>query len=166
MSKLPKDRGVGRDEKEIMLSMCNAVPGRITPSVLMVALAALVVAVSSCSAGTGPSAPTEARIAVDGDDLFDLQLVISRNFVQIFDPETQAITEVILQADTIAINGLYDQVLPLTALGGIIVELINPDPEVKAVRLRVWIDGRSEFDQAATLSAGALLRFIFLFNGF
>lgn len=126
----------------------------------------MVGSVSSCSAGTGPEPPTEARIAVDGDDLFDLQLVISRNFVQIFDPETQAITEVILQADTIAINGLYDQVLPLTALGGIIVELINPDPEVKAVRLRVWIDGRPEFDQAATLSAGALLRFIFLFNGF
>ncbi len=103
---------------------------------------------------------------VDGDDLVNLQLVVSRDFVQTFDPETQAITEVILQADTIAINGLYDQVLPLTALGGIIVELINPDPEVKAVRLRVWIDGNPEFNQSATLSAGALLRFIFLFNGF
>ncbi len=133
---------------------------------LMVALAALVVAVSSCSAGTGPEAPTEARIAVDGDDLFDLQLVVSRDFVQIFDPETQAVSEIMLQADTIAINGLYDQVLPLTTSGGIIVELINPDPEFKAVRLRVWIDGRSEFNRSATLSAGALLRFIFVFNGF
>ena len=132
----------------------------------MMALAALVGAVSSCSSGTGPDAPTEARIAVDGDDLENLQLVVSRDFFQVFDPESGAITEVINQADTIAIEGPYDQVLPLTTSGGIIVELMNSDPEAKAVQLRVWIDGDPEFNQSVTLSAGALIRFIFVFNGF
>lgn len=129
------------------------------------ALSVALVAAAACSSGTSPDEkPTRADISVTGTAPAQLQLVISTDFFEMVDDVTFEILQVLNTADTLFIDPPFEQTVPLTDLGSIVVELTNHEEESAQVRMRVTLDsGQDPFDQSATMSLGGTLRYVFTF---
>ncbi len=133
---------------------------RIVPIILCAAL----LGAGACSSGTSPDQkPTTARIQVTGTAPAPLRLVTSTDFYETI--QDGAVVQVVRTADTTVIALPYDEVLPLSSLGSVVVSLTNPAPEPAQVELRVTLDsGQEPYRQAATLSLGGTLRYVFVFR--
>jgi hypothetical protein len=128
----------------------------------VVAMSGLAVA---CSTGTDPDIkPTSAHIRVEGTAPAQLQLVVSTEFYEAQDEVTFEIYQVIESADTSFIDVPYDEVLPLSSSGSVVVQLANLEIAPAQVRLRVDLDsGQEPYDRTATMSDGGRLRYVFVF---
>lgn len=117
----------------------------------------------ACSSGTSPEEkPTQARIQVEGTAPAPLRLVVSTDFFETF--VEGEVVQVIRQADTSFIDPPFDQTVPLTDLGSVLVELTNLEVEPAQVELRVDLDsGQDPYRQSATMSEGGTLRYVFVF---
>ncbi len=122
--------------------------------------------VAGCSNSTAPgNRPTEARIRIEGSTPVPLRLVVSTDFFEEADQLNGGAFQVLRSADTIQVTDLpYDQRVPLTTLGSVVVDLANPSVEPAQVRLRVDLDGGQDpYDQSALMSEGGALRYVFAF---
>lgn len=126
---------------------------------------ALIIALASgaCSSGTSPDEkPTEARVQVTGTAPAQLRLVVSTDFFErIVDGQ---VVQVKNSADTAFIDLPYDDTVPLTDLGSVMVEVTNLEVESAQVEMRVNLDsGQPPYQQSATMSEGGTLRYVFVF---
>jgi len=119
----------------------------------------------ACSSGTQPDLkPTSARIRADGTAPGQLKLVVSTDFYEAQDDVTFEVYQVFESADTSYIDLPYDEVVPLSSLGSVVVQLGNDDIAPAQVRLRVDLDsGQDPYDRSATMSEGGRLRYVFVF---
>lgn len=134
--------------------------------VRVMAAACAVSVLTACSSSTDPDVkPTRADITVTGSSTVPLQLVVSTDFVELFDQVNQERQVSLTTADTITIETLpYDSRVQLTDLGKIYVDLSNPSDIEATVRLRVEVDsGQDPYDRQAIMSEGGALRFVFSF---
>jgi hypothetical protein len=128
------------------------------------AVAAVLFATPACSLGTeADEKPTSARITVTGSAPSPLQLVVSTDFFEQLIGEGVEIRAVLITADTIPVTPPFEQVTALDELGSVFYRLIQPDTVPSTVTMRVLLDGTLEYDQEATLSAGASLEYRFVF---
>jgi hypothetical protein len=108
--------------------------------------------------------PTSVHVQVEGTAPGPLQLVVVTEFFEGQDDVTFEVYQVFQRADTFAIVLPYDEILPLSSSGSVVVDLTNDDVNPAQVRMRVNLDsGQSPYDQPATLSDGASLRYVFAF---
>lgn len=120
---------------------------------------------AACGSPSEPEEkPSTAQIRVEGTTPVPLQLVVSTDFFQVQDAVTLQISEVVESADTTFITLPYEDVVDLGVGGSVLVGLTNHDTIPANVRLRVNLDtGQNPYDQAATMSEGGTLRYVFLF---
>lgn len=124
----------------------------------------LAVASAACSTGTNPDVkPTRADISLSGSTTVPLQLVVSTDFFETWDPVNAVRAQVFNHADTFLITSLpYDRVVQLNESGSVVVDVSNPSVTEATVRLRVELDsGQPPYDQTGVMSEGGALRFVF-----
>ena len=122
------------------------------------------VAVGACSTTTEPDfKPTSAEISVSGTSSVPLQLIVSTDFVETFDPVELVREQIFNSADTIVISDLpFARTVRLDDTASIVVDLSNPSETPATVRLVVELDGgQTPYDQEAVMSEGGSLRYVF-----
>lgn len=131
-----------------------------------VAVAGAMVALAACDTSTDPDVkPTRADVTVTGSTTVPLRLIVSTDFDEFFDQASGARGQSFNSADTLTITTLpYQNTVPLSDLGKVVVDLSNPSDVEATVRLRVEMDsGQEPYDRQAIMSQGGALRFVFSF---
>lgn len=131
----------------------------------MVAVGAMI-ALAACDTATDPDLkPTRADVTVTGSTTVPLQLVVSTDFDEFFDPVSGVRGQSLNSADTLTITTLpYQNTVILSDLGKVVVDLSNPSDTEATVRLRVEMDsGQEPYDREAIMSEGGALRYVFSF---
>jgi hypothetical protein len=121
---------------------------------------ALLLPVAGCSEilDSSREAPDEAEVTVSGTSAVPLRLIVSARFIGIWNPEEGEWDVTLNLADTIQVSTLpVTRRQELNETGVFFVRLTNPDLEETAtVHMRVRIDGREVYSQAATMRDASL----------
>jgi hypothetical protein len=127
-------------------------------------VSAATLSVSGCLTSSPDNKPTVAHITVDGTAPSPLQLVISTDFYETQDLDTGEISQIFNTADTLDITLPHDRTVDLADFGSIVVRLKNPVVATASVRMQISLDNGKGYDQSATLSDGAELVYVYVFN--
>jgi len=122
-----------------------------------------VVAATACDSvlRTDEKAVTSFLIEVTGTSPVPLSLVTSTNFGAQRNTETNQVSVFPVTADTTTLTLPYSRTLPFNGADRLFVRLHNRSlSETASIRLRVIIDGRERFNQAANMR-DAFLDFTF-----
>lgn len=116
------------------------------------------IALAAIAAGCGVLSVDEpgdnARIRISGTAPGTLRLVLSNNFIQVFDTQQQEVTVSLLGSDTIEISSLpYDSDYSLDGNLRFFLRLINPDSAKADLRIQVNIDNVDPYDVTTSLTA-------------
>lgn len=101
--------------------------------------------------------PEEARVIVTGSSPVPLLLITSTQFVFDIDPATGDRTARALVADTSTISLPVDRTYAFGNSNRFLVRVANPDlDQTASVQVRLLIDGKEVFNDAATMRDAAL----------
>jgi hypothetical protein len=119
---------------------------------------AAAIALSATATGCGVFSVDEpgdsAAVTITGDGTVPLRLVLSNNFIQVFNSQSSEVTVSLLGSDTVEINDLPYSVN--YGMGGnlrFFLRLINPDTIETNVRIQVRIDNVEPYDVTTSLTA-------------
>lgn len=95
-----------------------------------------------------------ASVTISGDSTVPLRLVMSNNFIQVFNSQSSEITVSLLGSDTVEINDLpYTVDYGMAGNLRFFLRLINPDTIAVNVRIQVRIDNVEPYDVTTSLTA-------------
>lgn len=102
--------------------------------------------------------PEQAMVTVSGTSPVPLQLILSSRFIGIWNPEESKYEVTLNDADTVQVASLpISRTHPMNETGVFFVRLTNPDlAQTASIELRVRIDGREVYSQAATMRDASL----------
>lgn len=102
--------------------------------------------------------PEEAMVTITGSSPVPLQLILSSRFIGIWNPDEGKYDVSLNAADTVQVASLpISRTHPMNETGVFFVRLTNPDlVETATIELRVRIDGREVYSQAATMRDASL----------
>lgn len=122
---------------------------------LVVGALAVLIAVAGCSWSTaGPKPPAEARVQVTGTG--PLLIITSEAFDRVFNDSTATASTLVYQADTVTSSLPFDVTYPVAPSDRFLVRVVNVDTVPRDVRVQVSFDGKTKYDQAATLNNSSL----------
>ena len=132
------------------------------------AAAAIFMGLQACGLGSTDvdTPPETARIVVEGTAPSTLRLVYSTDFIETYDQVEDIYGQSLADSDTLAIDLPFETTVALlegNGDGSIFVELTNLELATASVTMKVYVDGKIEYNQAATMSDGASLRFVFTY---
>lgn len=121
-------------------------------------LAALSAAACSSILDSSSRFPEEAEVTVTGTSPVPLQMVLSSNFIGIWNNEAAKYDVTLNAADTVQISALpITRRHSLNDTGVFFVRLTNADSaQTASIELRVRIDGRPVYAQAANMRDASL----------
>lgn len=128
--------------------------------------ATLILGLTACSGifDTSREHRETARVQITGTTPVTLLLVVSDQFIEVYDPETGLGETEILEGDTIPVQQLpVDTTFSLGQFNTWLVQLINPsDTETASVRMIVRLDDEEEvYDQEVELVAPLFLQYAY-----
>lgn len=95
-----------------------------------------------------------AVVTISGTSPVPLRLIMSNNFIQVLDPQTNEIGVSMLGADTVELNDLpYTENYGLDGNLRFFLRLINPDSMTASLRVQIRIDGVNPYDITTNLTA-------------
>ena len=122
----------------------------------------LALVLAGCESITRDEPPAVAR---EVDTEVPLELILSTDFVLVRDEATGNVDPGFRAVDTLMITADYDETLALDLSDPrLFVHLGNVEDPVAVVRLRVFLDGQSEYDASANLGNGGFLEYLFRYN--
>ena len=121
----------------------------IAPILRILALVAVLTPVMACNLLNPDSdPPDEARVEITGTSVNSLEVVTSTRFSYTSDDAGHPVA-VMVESDTVFIDpaaGLHE-VYPIAPGRAFLVRLTNPDTTNAVVAMKVWIDGKLEYDR-------------------
>ncbi len=127
------------------------------------ALVLAVVALGAC-AETAQRA-SSARVVVEVDSENPVELLISTDFVMLFDENTGASLPFLNNRDSLFLTADYEEVYALDAQDPkFYAQLKNPSETPEAVHMRVFLDGQQAYDVTVTMANGGFLEYIYQFS--
>lgn len=131
----------------------------------VVVLALAVLAGCSSILDSSGAFPDEARVTVTGSSPVPLQVVMSNNFIGIWNPEAAKWDVTLHAADTLAVTSFpFNRTMAVRETGVFFVRVTNPDVDATAaITLNVQVDDRDTYRQEATLR-DASIEYVFFVN--
>ena len=129
------------------------------PRTRRLALPILTLLASACSSvlDTTQDYADNATLEVTGTSPVPLQVVSSTNWVYVTNPENGEQTVSTTSADTVSLQLPINRVVPLTNSFRIYFNVTNADVnQTASIRMRVLLDNKVMFDQAATMRDASL----------
>lgn len=131
------------------------------------ALLAGLALVAGCSSILDSSGafPDEATVTITGTSPVPVRVVMSNNFIGVWDAEAAKWNVTLNSADTATVTSFpFNRTMRLRDTGVFFVRVTNPDIDATAaIDLRVQIDNREAYRQEATLR-DASLEYVFFVN--
>jgi len=127
----------------------------LTRTRLAIGLAALAVTAAACGILDVKDPGDMARVRISGTKADGpLKLIMSNNFIQVVNAQTNELTVALLGADTVQLSDLpYQNDYELEGRLRFFLRLINPDTSAVDVRIQVEIDGVKPYDRQTMLRA-------------
>lgn len=130
-------------------------------NVWMVAAALLVAPTAACDWFDDPS-PDEARVSLDGPAGQQVEVLLSKQFITGI--TTDGITQIeLFDADTLVRALPFDTVVSIRQEQRFFARTVDADTVSTQVRMQVFIDGSSRYDEQRFVNVDQLL-FVFTFN--
>lgn len=141
-------------------SVCGVAPMRI--GVRAAAAAALIFVLASCDWFDDPS-PDQARLLIDGPTGTAVKLLTSTKFVAA--RRNDGVTAVeIVEADTTSVTLPFEASYNIRDDQRFLAWTSYLGTSIETMRMRVFLDGAKEFDEAGRLDEGIDYRFLYAFN--
>lgn len=127
---------------------------------------AIVPALTACEGLVPEDGPRTARVVADITAASPVELVVSTDFVILLDELTGNQDPEFISADTVYLTAGFDETYSLDPNDArLFVRLSNSTEGLVApVRLRVLLDGTTEYDASANLGNGGFLEYLYRFN--
>jgi len=134
------------------------------PQILFVAVVLGMALLPACSLSTeSEPPPTTARVVIQGSAPNSLILVVSNNYYEQIIGDNTQIAAVLVTADTVSVDDFpFEHTFALNSRGAALARLIQPDSAEATVTMQVYLDGREEYNQSATLAQVASLEYRYL----